>query len=273
VTRVSNDDSLPEGVERIRAPNPGLLTLSGTNTYLVGRPAWVIDPGPDDAGHIERVWQAAQSRRGVAGIALTHGHHDHAGGATALRDVSGAKVAGSSRADDPASGAFKEPRVEGLEIDVELREGDTFGPLAVFETPGHSVDHLAFLERDTLFAGDTVLGEGSVIVPPEAQALTSYLNSLRKLRKLEVRALCPGHGPMVWDPQAKLEEYLEHRLERERLLLEALDKGLRDTDDLLDYAWSDVPPPLRPAAALTLEAHLEKLAEEDRLPPDIRPAG
>jgi glyoxylase-like metal-dependent hydrolase (beta-lactamase superfamily II) len=273
VTRFSNDASLPEGVERIRAPNPGLLTLSGTNTYLVGRPAWVIDPGPDDPDHVERVWQASQASGGVAGIALTHGHHDHAGAARALRALSGAKLAGSSRADDPESRAFREPRIEGLELDVELGEGDTFGPLAVLETPGHAVDHLSFLERENLFAGDTVLGEGSVIIPPEARALSSYLDSLRKLQALQLSALCPGHGPIVWDPQAKLAEYIEHRLDRERRLLEALDRGLRERDDLLDYAWSDVPAPLRPAAALTLEAHLQKLAEEERLPPDVSPAG
>jgi glyoxylase-like metal-dependent hydrolase (beta-lactamase superfamily II) len=272
VTGVSNDNSLPEGVERIRADNPGLLTLSGTNTYLVGRPAWVIDPGPDDDAHLDRVWRTAQERGGVAGIALTHGHIDHAGGAASLRERSGAPL--GAKAPGPAGeGAFREPQVEGLTLDVELGEGDTFGPLEVFETPGHALDHLSFLWDETLFVGDTVLGEGSVFIPPEPHALSNYLDSLRKLQKLELAAICPGHGPVVHDPQAKLVEYIEHRLDRERRLLEALDHGLRSRDELLDYAWSDVPGGLRPAAALTLEAHLQKLAEEGRLPEDVSPAG
>jgi glyoxylase-like metal-dependent hydrolase (beta-lactamase superfamily II) len=272
VNGFSNDDRLPQGVERIRAQNPGPLTLSGTNTYLIGRPAWVIDPGPDDGDPLERVWQAAAERGGVAGIALTHAHIDHAGGAERLRERSGAPL--GAKAPPPVSeGAFREPQVEGLVLDVELGEGDSFGPLEVFETPGHALDHLSLLWGQTLFVGDTVLGEGSVFIPPEPHALRNYLDSLRKLQKLELSALCPGHGPIVHDPKAKLAEYLEHRLDRERRLLAALERGLRARDDLLDYAWSDVPAGLRPAAALTLEAHLQKLAEEGALPEGVSPAG
>jgi glyoxylase-like metal-dependent hydrolase (beta-lactamase superfamily II) len=272
VTAFSNDDELPQGVERIRAQNPGLLTLSGTNTYLVGHPAWVIDPGPDDNDHLERVWTAAGERGGVAGIALTHAHIDHAGGAESLRERSGAPL--GAKAPAPVSeGAFREPQVEGLTLDVELGDGDRFGPLEALETPGHSLDHLSFLWNRTLFVGDTVLGEGSVFIPPEPHALGNYLDSLRKLQKLDLDALCPGHGPIVHDPQAKLAEYLEHRLDRERRLPEALERGLRSREDLLDYAWSDVPAGLRPAAALTLEAHLQKLAEEGGLPDGVSPAG
>jgi glyoxylase-like metal-dependent hydrolase (beta-lactamase superfamily II) len=267
VTGFSNDDSLPRGVERIRASNAGLLTLSGTNTYLVGSPAWVVDPGPDESAHLERVWLAAQARGGVAGIALTHGHVDHAGGAARMRERSGAPL--GAKAPGPASdSAFREPQVEGLTLDVELGEGDRFGPFEVLETPGHALDHLSFLWERTVFVGDTVLGEGSVFIPPEPHALRNYLDSLRKLQSLELSALCPGHGPIVRDPQAKLAEYLEHRLDRERRLREALQRGLRSREELLDYAWSDVPSELRPAAALTLEAHLQKLGEEGSLPVD-----
>jgi glyoxylase-like metal-dependent hydrolase (beta-lactamase superfamily II) len=265
VTGLSDEDWLPQGVERIRAANPGPLTLSGTNTYLVGQPTWVIDPGPDDPGHLERVWEAAKDLGGIAGIALTHAHTDHAGGAAKLRERSGAPL--GAKAPVPVSeGAFREPQVDDLTIDVELGDQGSFGPLEVFETPGHSLDHLCFLRGQTLFVGDTVLGEGSVFIPPEPHALRNYLDSLRRLQKLDLTALCPGHGPVVRDPQAKLAEYLEHRLDRERRLLEGLDRGLRSRDDLLDFAWSDVPPELRPAAALTLEAHLQKLAEEGSLP-------
>jgi glyoxylase-like metal-dependent hydrolase (beta-lactamase superfamily II) len=116
------------------------------------------------------------------------------------------------------------------------------------------------------FTGDTVLGTGSVFIAPGEGSLSAYLDSLRRLRELDLEVLCPGHGPYVWDPRAKLDEYIEHRRDRERRLLEALADGLRGTDELLDRVWSDAPAELRPAAALTLEAHLEKLAEEGRLP-------
>jgi glyoxylase-like metal-dependent hydrolase (beta-lactamase superfamily II) len=245
------------------------MTLSGTNTYLVGRPAWVIDPGPADAGHLERVLSAADERGGIAGVALTHRHLDHAGGATALSERAGAPLAASAVSMARGDGPFREAEVEGLEPDLALREGDSFGPFRVLETPGHSADHLSFLANTTLFCGDTVLGEGSVFIPPGGGSLRSYLDSLHKLQALELTALCPGHGPVVWEPRAKIAEYIEHRLDRERRLVAAFERGLRRRDELLDDVWDDAPAALRPAAALTLEAHLDKLAAESRLPPDV----
>jgi len=115
------------------------------------------------------------------------------------------------------------------------------------------------------------MGNGSVFVSPGAGSLSAYLDSLRRLRELDLDVLCPGHGPYIRDPQVRLGEYLEHRLERERLLLEALGAGARTEDELLRLAWSDVPAVLRPAAALTLRAHLEKLEEEQRLPDGLDP--
>jgi glyoxylase-like metal-dependent hydrolase (beta-lactamase superfamily II) len=285
--QVRGADRLPEGIERIRAPNPGPLSLSGTNTYLLGSPAWVIDPGPDLEEHLERVLRAAQARRGIAGIALTHRHQDHAEGAAALRERSGAPLAASPEPDTQPDaierekeaaaalessgaviGSFREP-VSHVEADVTLREGDSFGPLRVLETPGHSADHLCFLAGTVLFTGDTILGEGSVIVPPFGGSLRSYLASLQKLERLELTALCPGHGPVVWEARAKIAEYIDHRLDRERRLVAALEQGLRRREDLLDQVWDDVPAVLRPAAALTLETHLDKLAAEGRLPSDV----
>jgi glyoxylase-like metal-dependent hydrolase (beta-lactamase superfamily II) len=265
---LAHEDPLPEGVERIRAPNPGALTLSGTNTYLIGKPAYVIDPGPADGGHVERVLEAARRRGGVAGIALTHRHLDHAGAVPALRDACDVPVAAGP--EPPlGSGAFDEPGARGLVVDVLLGEGDRFGPLEAFETPGHSADHLGLLAGRVLFCGDTVLGEGSVFVPPGAGSLRDYLASLAKLERLELDALCPGHGPVVWKVREKLREYREHRLDRERRLVAALEKGFRRQGELLDEVWDDAPPALRFPAALTLEAHLEKLDAEGRLPDGV----
>ena len=112
------------------------------------------------------------------------------------------------------------------------------------------------------FTGDAVLGEGSVFIAPDPGALAGYLDGLRGLRERDLDVLCPGHGPPIWDPRAKLDEYIDHRLERERLLLAALAAGRRSTAELLDAAWSDVPAELRPVAAVSLRAHLDKLEDE-----------
>jgi glyoxylase-like metal-dependent hydrolase (beta-lactamase superfamily II) len=257
---------LPDGVTCVLADNPSPMTLSGTNTYLIGEPAYVIDPGPSDERHVEHVLSAGRERGGIAGIALTHRHLDHAGAAMALRTESGVPLAASPPARSTRS---FEPEAGELVIDVELSEGDVFGPLETFDTPGHAADHLSFLAGTVLFCGDTVLGEGSVFVPPGGGSMAAYLDSLRKLQTLTLTALCPGHGPVVQDPRAKLAEYLEHRLDRERRLVAALQQGVRGTEELLDAVWDDAPAVLRPAAALTLEAHLDKLEREGRLPDGV----
>jgi glyoxylase-like metal-dependent hydrolase (beta-lactamase superfamily II) len=261
----------PEGVTLVRALNAGPLTLSGTNTWLIDAPAWLVDPGPIDPGHFERLEFAIRQRDTLAGIVLTHRHLDHAEAAPELAGRYGVPIFAGPAASDPEG--FSEPAVAGLELDRELRDGDRIGPFEVLETPGHSADHVSFLAGDVLFCGDTVLGEGSVFIPPGGGSLIRYLESLERLRALELQALCPGHGPVVWEPHEKLDEYIEHRLDRERRLVAALERGLRTREALLDEVWDDVPAVLRPAAALTLEAHLDKLEREGRLPGDVERSG
>jgi glyoxylase-like metal-dependent hydrolase (beta-lactamase superfamily II) len=221
---------------RVRAPNPSALTLEGTNTYVVG--GWIVDPGPDDGAHLESVRRAAGQP--LEGVVLTHGHLDHAEGA------------------------------ERLGVPVTLpTDGQFIGPFRTLATPGHSPDSVCLVAGRVCFTGDTVLGTGSVFIAPGEGSLSAYLESLRRLRELHLDVLCPGHGPYVRQPAAKLDEYISHRLDRERRLLEALDAGLRTRDGLLDWAWSDTPAGLREFAALSLGSHLEKLAEEGRLPEGV----
>jgi glyoxylase-like metal-dependent hydrolase (beta-lactamase superfamily II) len=239
-------------VALVRAANPGPFTLSGTNTWVLGRdPAWVVDPGPALDAHLDAVIAETEARGGVGGIALTHEHADHSEAIGPLRERTGAPPVAAAR--------------PGI-ADVALSDGATFGPLRAVATPGHSPDHLAFVVGAVCFTGDAVLGEGSVFISPDPGALRGYLDALRRLRELPLELICPGHGPPVGDPAAKLDAYLAHRLDRERRLLEALDRGLRSEADLLDAAWDDAPAELRPAAAVTLRAHLDKLREEGRLP-------
>ena len=257
----------PQGITLVRALNPGPLTLSGTNTWLFGSPVWMVDPGPADEGHFERLEFAIRQHGGLEAIVLTHRHLDHAEGAPSLAERYDVPVFAGP--DAPDAEGFSEPAAKGLSLERLLSDGDRIGPFEVIETPGHSADHVCYLAGDVLFCGDTVLGEGSVFIPPGGGSLARYLESLERLRALKLQALCPGHGPVVWEPNEKLTEYIEHRLERERRLVAALDRGLRDRETLLDEVWDDVPAVLRPAAGLTLEAHLDKLAGEGRLPPDF----
>jgi glyoxylase-like metal-dependent hydrolase (beta-lactamase superfamily II) len=222
-------------VVRIRAANPSLLTLNGTNTWVLGRdPAWIVDPGPAIEAHLDAIAAACAARGGAGGIAVTHGHADHV----------------------EAVG----PLSERLGVPVDT------GPLEAVPVPGHADDHVAFVWGDVCCTGDAVLGEGSVFV---AGDMAGYLDGLRALRERGLRLLCPGHGPPVLDPDAKLREYVDHRLDRERRLVAALVAGLRDEDALLDAAWSDAPAMLRPASLLTMRSHLRKLAAEGLLPADM----
>jgi glyoxylase-like metal-dependent hydrolase (beta-lactamase superfamily II) len=219
------------------------MTLEGTNTYVYGDgPAAVIDPGSRDPGHLEAIRAAAAARGGIGLVLLTHSHGDHTEGAEEL----GAEVV----------------LPEGGEIHAGLR---------ALATPGHAADHVAFLsENGVCFSGDLVLGLGSTIVPPGGGSLAAYMRSLQALQAEQIELIAPGHGPWVTEPAAKIAEYLEHREMRERRLLEALGAGERSRAALLADVWSDVPPPLLPMAAMAMEAHLEKLEEEGRLPEDLR---
>jgi glyoxylase-like metal-dependent hydrolase (beta-lactamase superfamily II) len=230
-------------VAKLLAPNPGPMTLEGTNTYLHGSgPCAVIDPGPADPGHLDAIRAAAEERGGIGVVLLTHSHGDHADGAGEL----------------------------GAEV-VLPAGGETHAGLRAIATPGHAADHVCFLsEEGVCFAGDLVLGLGSTIVPPGGGSLAAYMGSLRLLLEEEIDLIAPGHGPWVTDPSAKLNEYVDHREMREHRLLAGLDGGERSRAALLAGAWDDVPAELLPMAAMAMEAHLEKLEEEGRLPDGLR---
>jgi glyoxylase-like metal-dependent hydrolase (beta-lactamase superfamily II) len=245
-------------VALVRADNPGPLTLSGTNTWLVGRdPCWIVDPGPLLAAHVDAVLAAGGAHGGIAGIALTHHHGDHADATDELaRRAGGVPVFAADRAGARAVG-----------------DGSAIGPLIAIAVPGHAPDHLCFAFGTACLTGDAVLGEGSVFIAPDPGALRGYLAGLQRLRERGFAVLLPGHGPPVTDVDARLAGYVAHRMDRERRLVAALDAGARTVDALVDAAWDDVPDELRLAASVTLAAHLDKLEEEGRLPDGVqRPA-
>lgn len=241
-------------IVRILASNPGPYTLEGTNTWVVGRrPSVVIDPGPDDAGHVLAVADEAEP---VAAILLTHRHPDHAPGARRLAEATGAEV----YAFRPEGG---ERRLGPGEV-VEAGEVR----LLAMHTPGHTPDHQCFVlepERH-VFTGDTVLGRGTTIIDPPEGDMAAYVRSLEALRDLEPATIYPGHGPVVFTPKGKLDYYLRHRAEREEHILAAVGRGKRAAAEMVSEIYGgEVPEELYPAAARSVLAHLIKLEREGRV--------
>jgi glyoxylase-like metal-dependent hydrolase (beta-lactamase superfamily II) len=225
----------------IRAENPGPLTLGGTNTYVVG--GTVVDPGPDDERHLEAIVAAGPIER----IVLTHRHPDHAASAGRLSELSGAPVL--------AQGAG-------------LGDGDDLAPgLVCVYTPGHAPDHLCFWhpESGTLLSGDLIAGSGSIMIAPPEGDLAAYMDSLERVRALSPARILPGHGPRVPEAVAKIDEYLAHRREREERVKSALEKGAATVGEVVELAYEDAPPEMRPYAELAARAHLVKLGRD--LPP------
>jgi glyoxylase-like metal-dependent hydrolase (beta-lactamase superfamily II) len=250
-------------VTRVLAPNPSGMTLDGTNTYLVGAPgsgqAVLVDPGPDDAGHLAAVEQALATRdaRCVA-VLVTHHHGDHAEAALPWGGHFDAQVAA-------ATPAVAGPTGRVLEAGERLPlAGTTIG---VVPTPGHTRDHLAFrLESGAVLVGDHVLGRGtSVVTHPEGDVV-AYLESLRRIHDLGPSALYCGHGPeLTEDPGAVLDFYLAHRAYREHQLLAALGDAPQTVDQLVAVVYAAVPRELWLAAAQSTEATLAKLRAEGRV--------
>ena len=239
-------------VIRVLAPNPGIRELEGTNTWIVGDPpAVVIDPGPEDAGHLNEIVRSAGL---VGAIALTHDHPDHAPGALPLAAVTGAPV-------------FAARPVEGMR---RIRDGQAVSAgsttLSVIATPGHTPDHLAFHapSAGSLFTGDVVLGRGTSVIDPPEGDLTAYLRSLRRMRDLSPRTIYPGHGPVVLRAMAVLDEYLEHRAMRDEQIQTALDGAWRSIDELVGEIYADYPPEVHVLAGRSVLAHLLKLEKEGR---------
>jgi glyoxylase-like metal-dependent hydrolase (beta-lactamase superfamily II) len=242
------------------APNPSPLTLDGTNTWLIAEPGSssvvVIDPGPDDEGHLRRVYaEATAGDRRVARIVLTHGHPDHAGGAARFAELTGAPV----QAADPARRLGPEGLADG---DVITAAGCELRAVA---SPGHSADSVCLLlsADDVLFTGDTVLGRGTTVIATDGN-LGDYLRTLEQLRDLaedrQVGLLLPGHGPMLADPLGTLDFYLAHRAERLDQVRSALAAGAKSPAEIVAMIYTDVDRSVWPAAEWSVQAQLDYLA-------------
>ena len=260
-------------VRRIVAPNPGLMTGPGTNTYLVGiDDVAVIDPGPDDDGHLDAIIGGAMRER-IRWVLLTHTHPDHWPAARKLLAATNATLAAAAR--PPKADAFdlKPGRVLG---DGDVVEGSEWA-LVVMHTPGHAPNHLCFFLDDerALFTGDHVLsGTTTVVNPQRGGDMIEYLASTRRLRELKRLArICPGHGDVITEPYAVLDEYLAHRAERERQIVAALGNGPVTITALVKRIYTDtpdgrpggLPDGLVEMARRQVHAHLLKLRAEGKV--------
>lgn len=244
-------------VRRIVAPNPSMMTGPGTNTYLVGiDEVAVIDPGPDDKGHIEAIIGASMKER-VRWVVLTHTHIDHAPGAHRLAKATGAKIV-----------AFKKDAVVTPDIvlkDGGVIEGTEWG-LEAIHTPGHASNHLCFFleEERVLFTGDHIMGGSTVVIAPPDGNMSDYLRSLERLKKRRIARICPGHGDVIEEPKVKIDEYIKHRLMRERQIVKELKLGPARITELVAKMYADVPEALHPVASYSVLAHLLKLKAEGK---------
>jgi glyoxylase-like metal-dependent hydrolase (beta-lactamase superfamily II) len=249
------------------------MTLDGTNTWLIAEPgatrAVVVDPGPDDEAHLRRVRDVAeQSGLTIAEIVLTHGHPDHSAGARRFAELTGAGV----RAVDVAHRLGSEGLPPGSVMSVDGCE------VEVIATPGHTVDSVCLYVRadGAVLTGDTVLGRGTTVIAHDGN-LADYLGSLDRLRTLAdaapLRALLPGHGPLLSDPVAALDFYITHRAERLAEIRAALAAGDRTRSQIVERVYAEVDRKLWPAAELSVLAQLAYLADRGELPKGMNPTG
>ncbi len=246
-------------IQVLLADNPSPMTGRGTNTYVVGHDdVVVIDPGPSDKMHLDRVESTVRQRGGASAVLLTHHHVDHSESAAHF----------AARLDVPLAGI---PHPEMPPLDTELTDGDGLpfggGTLEVVATPGHTKGHASFWweSERVVFAGDLVAGEGFIVIDPPDGNMVDYLASLARVRDLDAVAIRPGHGPAIESPRAYLESYIRHRLEREAKVLAALGADPRIIPQLVPAAYGDTPEAMYPIAARSLVAHLEKLAAEGKV--------
>ncbi|HEX8966814.1 MAG TPA: MBL fold metallo-hydrolase [Chloroflexota bacterium] len=244
-------------IERIVAPNPGPMTLTGTNTYLVGDGSGAlaaIDPGPNDAAHLSAILAAASRLGRITTVIVTHRHLDHLPAALPLCRQTGASFVGHAN-------------LPGVQRPIGDNER-VFGDLIALETPGHTRDSLSLWDvaDEVVFTGDLVLGTGTAVLDDAPDALVDYLRSLQRLVALSPKRIYPGHGPIVEDAVGKLTEYIEHRQQRVQQVLDALGaRGPSSADELAAAIYTELAPHLLPMAARNVRANLDLLVGQHRV--------
>lgn len=250
---------LAVGVRRLIAPNPGMMTGAGTNTYLLGTAEIaVIDPGPRIDSHLQMIAEAGNIRW----ILVTHTHPDHSPGAARLSEMTRAVTIGLPTPNGPHQDKSFMPAQ--IPLDGETLSGPDF-TLQMLHTPGHASNHLCFLHKGYrwLFTGDHIMNGSTVVIDPPDGDMQEYLLSLNKLKKIEIDAIAPGHGDLFHNPYEVINWIVGHRLARERKVVSALLEfpGLT-SHELVPHVYADVDKSLHGWAERSLLAHLVKLQNE-----------
>lgn len=251
-----------ELVKKITAPNPGVFTGGGTNTYLVGREdLTLIDPGPNIKEHIDEIIRVGENK--IKRILVTHTHTDHSPAALPISKVLDVPMYG--RLIDGESSWEDETFIPDVILnDADIIKTDEY-TLEAIHTPGHASNHLCFLikELNCLITGDHIMEGSTVVIGPPDGNMADYLESLNKLFKYKIDCLAPGHGNFMYEPKKVIESIIRHRLSREAKVLRRLeDVGDIDLESLTAIVYDDVPEQLHPIAKFSLEAHLLKLLNE-----------
>jgi glyoxylase-like metal-dependent hydrolase (beta-lactamase superfamily II) len=254
------DMATPAHIGTFTANNPGIMTLQGTNQYIVGKEsALVIDVALSADSNMDGIIEQAEAMgaKRIEKILLTHIHSDHTGGALALRKRCGARL-GIHRS--------RKGYLGGEDFQYDDNDVISFGggELHVLHTPGHESGHCCFYEGGdkVLFSGDNILGYGTAVIHPPDGNMTDYLKSLERLLGFDISLILPGHGPLIGKPEAKIREYIKHRLEREQQVLAALRAGRNTIGDITQMIYVDVSAALQRVAEFSVQAHLEKLMRE-----------
>lgn len=255
--------SAPAQIGKFTANNPGIMTLQGTNQYVVGKESGlVIDVALSADSNMDGIIEQAEAMgiKKIEKILLTHIHSDHCGGALALRKRSGAKL-GIHRSRKGYLGG------EDFQYDDNDRISFGGGELNVLHTPGHESGHCCFYEGGdkVLFSGDNILGLGTAVIHPPDGNMTDYMKTLERLLGVEMSLILPGHGPLIGKPEAKVREYIKHRLEREQQVLTALRNGRGTIGDITEAIYVNVSAALKRVAEFSVQAHLEKLEREGKV--------
>jgi glyoxylase-like metal-dependent hydrolase (beta-lactamase superfamily II) len=253
----------PAHVGKFTADNPGIMTLEGTNQYILGKDsAVVIDVALSSDGNMDGIIEQAEAMgaKKIEKILLTHIHIDHCGGALALKKRTGAKL-GIHRLRAGHLGG------EDFQYDDQDRIAFGGGELQVLHTPGHESGHCCFYEsgEKVLFSGDNILGYGTAVIHPPDGNMTDYLQSLERLLEFNIDLILPGHGPLVGKPEAKIREYLRHRMMREKQVIDAMRNGRNTIGDITQSIYVDVSVGLQRVAEFSVQAHLEKLIRDGRV--------
>ncbi len=255
--------TLNDRVRRIVAPNAGVMTGPGTNTYLLGNEqVAVLDPGPAIDAHVDAILQAGGDR--IRWIVCTHTHPDHSPAWQAVAEATGAQVIGASPADDMFQDKTFKPAQELQHDDVLATDEFT---LRAVHTPGHVSNHFCFFleEEQMLFAGDHIMNGSTVVIVPPSGDMKAYIESLQLLLRYPLKFIAPGHGEVMEDSRSVVSWLVNHRLQREQKVIEALQQlGRASVDELVGVVYQDVDTSLHKMARLSLTAHLIKLHQENR---------